>query len=392
MNSNLIDPKVIHTLELLQPAVPRDPAAASRGKANFLAMAAALRSAASKNQAASLAGWFRQLASVGSGKVRRPVFNTMFAILVAVVIFFGAGATTVYAAQESLPDQGLYPLKTWSEDALLSLTVSPQMGVNHALNFADRRIAEITGLVAAGIPIPAGVVSRLQAEMDYALDLAAGMEDPQMVQQLEQIRLRADVQLQAVNTLMADSPQSEQPELLRAQFHIQQQLQMCAAGETDPQEFRLQLRQRMQVRDGNSQGTGNESPDPALTPTNSEYRPHKLGVTSTPDGFGPHFPGVTPTSDGYGPFNPGATPTSDGYGPFNPGVTPTSNEFGPYQPDVAPNPDDLGTNTPIATPTPLGNGSHTPIATPNPYGNGSNTPGATPGQGGNGPQNPAGTP
>ena len=80
--------------------------------------------------------------------------NIVIAFALAVVAFFGGTSATVYAAQDSLPDQGLYPVKLWIEDSLLALTISPPARLSTILDFADRRVAEMQGLVSAWKPVP----------------------------------------------------------------------------------------------------------------------------------------------------------------------------------------------------------------------------------------------
>jgi hypothetical protein len=329
MRNKKIDPKMNKTLEELRIVPPRDPEAAARGKANFLKQAAGMRAAVSRKQEYRHNGWIHTLFPAFPRKERTPVFNTLMAVILAVAVFFGGAATTVYAAQDSLPNQSLYPVKTWSEDTLLSLTGSPLTRLNYELDFTDRRIAEMTSLAAAGTPIPERVITRLQNELDQALELAAGLEDIQMLQQLEQILLRAETQLQTMNALMAGAPASDQPVLLQAHARIQEQVRLCALGETDPGGFRLQIRQRQQYRGGSGIGT------PGL-----ENEPQLHGGTPMPALNGPQTPGGTPmpTGNGYGPgpgnglHNPDGTPVPTGSNSSNPGGNQPSGTPGQYGP------------------------------------------------------------
>jgi hypothetical protein len=86
-----------------------------------------------------------------------PMLNTLIAMIVTITIVFGGAGATVYAAQGSLPDELLYTVKTWSEDARLSLVGSAQDKLGLTLDFTDRRVAEVARLQAAGKPIPEGL-------------------------------------------------------------------------------------------------------------------------------------------------------------------------------------------------------------------------------------------
>lgn len=146
------------------------------------------------------------------------MLNTLFAVVLAVAALFGGTGGTVYAAQASLPDQALYPVKTWSEDVILSMTGPAQTRLNYALDFSDRRVTEMASLLYAGKPIPDGVETRLQSELDLALHLVAGMDDPQAVQQLSQIRQRANTLAQTMAGLISGAPGSAGPLLAMAQL------------------------------------------------------------------------------------------------------------------------------------------------------------------------------
>jgi hypothetical protein len=357
MKDKEMDPKLRYLLDELQNVPPRDPAAAIRGRANFLKQASVMRSSVSRRQENRRNGWIRTIFPVFPIKEHR-VMNAVLTVVLAVVIFFGGTGTTVYAAQSSLPDQPLYPLKTWSEDTLLSLAGSPQVRLNYALDFSDRRITEISGLLSAGRPIPEMTFDRLQNELQQTLELVAGMDDSHMAQGLEQIRLRVKVQLQRMDVLITGSLESAQPVLLQAQLRLQEQDQLCALGLTDPQGFRLQVQQHQQNRDGLQ--------FPTSTPM------------STGTGYGPVF--------GKGQQTPVETPlpTGNGNGP------------GQYQPTGTPEKKGPGTQSPTLSPQ-SGNGSQgtatqSPADTPVPTGcssdSGGNQPSGTMEHDGPTPQSP----
>jgi len=311
MKDEKMEPKVEKALAELRPTPARDPAAAARGRAVFLAQAAAAR-----KQAARQPGWFGSLFSARP-RMQRRWTNALIAAFLSIAVFFGGTATTVYAAQDSLPDQSLYPVKTWSEDAILSLTASPQARLNYTLDFTDRRIREVAELLSNGKAVPERVFTRLQDQLEQVLNLVAGMDDPTMIQDLEQIRLRAEAQLQTVAELMAGAPRSDQPILLQTHMRLQEQVQLCAMGETNPGGFKLQIQQRQQYRGGRGSG---------LTPTpdgNAAQTPTGQTPSETP----------LPSGGGYGPGQGGneATGTPGQYGPGQGGAQPTGTpgHYGP---------------------------------------------------------------
>jgi hypothetical protein len=265
------------------------------------------------------------------------MLNSLIAVVLAVVVLFGGSGATVAAAQGSLPDQALYLVKTWSEDAVLSLTDSTQTRLQYVLDFSDRRVLEMTRLLADGKTIPAGVETRLQNELDLVLELAAGMNDTQALQQLQMIIQRADAQYQTMAMLLSGAPQSDGPLLLRVHARLQEQLQLGAMGESDMSGFRMQVRQRFQYRGG----TG-----------------------------GTPMPGTGTTSGGSGPMNstsmPGSGGQGNGYGPGmnQPTLTPGTNQPvqmpGVYQMTATPMLKCTGTPMPYWTPESGGGSGHKP--------------------------------
>jgi hypothetical protein len=215
-------------------------------------------------------------------------------------------------------------------------------------------VGEMGGMLAAGKPIPETVETRLQNELDLALELIAGMDDSQAVLQLEQVRQRAKAQYQTTTKLMFVAPESAEPLLLKTHACLQEQIRLASMGEMDLQAFRLQIRQRFQNKGGSGEqtpGTGNnpQSPGP-MSPTGSPMPSGtgngqgSVGATGTP----------MPSGTGNGQGSVGATGTpvpsgtgnGSGQGGNQPGGTP--GHYGP------------GSQTPDWTPQPGGGSGHGP--------------------------------
>jgi len=75
------------------------------------------------------------------------MINTLTTILLTISLFLSGGAATVAAAQNSQPDQLLYGIKLFSEDALLDVTTNPEAQFSLSLDYVDRRGAEILQLI-----------------------------------------------------------------------------------------------------------------------------------------------------------------------------------------------------------------------------------------------------
>jgi hypothetical protein len=338
MKNDGLDSRLKNAFNDIQNIPPRHPQAEARGKADFLEQAAVIRQIRSRKADQPHHSWFNTTIPLFQRKGRLTVLNTLIAVIIVVIIIFGGTGATVYAAQDSLPDQALYSLKTWSEDAILSVTGSPQMRLNYTLDFSDRRLAEMASLLAVGKPILEGVETHFQSELDLALELTAGMDDSQAIPQMEQVRQRSENMMQAMTLMMTGSPESERPLLVKAHARLQEQIQLATMGESDLPGFRIQVRQRFQNQGGSGEST--------------------TGAGSNPQGHGPINPTDTPV-----PSGTGNSPAPVGTQPME-----TSGQLGsgsqtPHktlQPTNVQGQYGLGSQTPDKTPQPGGGSGHGP--------------------------------
>ena len=320
----------------------------------------------------------------------------MFGILASILVIFsllaGGGGIAVAAAQDSQPDQALYPLKTWSEQIRTDLTTHPDAQINLKMEYSNRRVEEIRSMLADNKTPPEAVQANLRSQIQQAMSLAVNQPDKQAVWALTQVRQRLQEQNQEM--LQTGANGSAQAEETRSQVYamLQEQLRLVEAGIQDPQMLRQQLRQSSGSQPGaapwmtNTPGTHRQNgngpeTNPSLTPvqgkqaartsTSSPASPAGQGegqnpwtdTTPTPgSGYGPGPGGsenpwtdTTPTpGSGYGPGPGGSenpwtdtTPTpGSGYGPGpgssedpnpgmggnGPGPQPGGNAMDPTQP------------------------------------------------------------
>jgi len=130
-------------------------------------------------------------------------------VLLAAIALGGTGVTA-YAAQESLPDQALYPVKTWIEDVRLALANGPQADFGLLQGFVEERIEEIEALVGEGLPVPNQVSDRLETQLQQMMRLAAQMEEPAMLQAMEQVQERLQLQVQRLEKIQNNAPEDAQ--------------------------------------------------------------------------------------------------------------------------------------------------------------------------------------
>jgi hypothetical protein len=162
-------------------------------------------------------------------------------------------------------------VKTWTEDVRLSLTFSTQAKLNLTLEYTNRRLSEISSLVAQGKLVGDQTSDQYQQELDDALKLAAQMTDQQIQAALGQIKNQAGKQGMTIQELINQLPPQADPALIRLEQRLNTQVQWTEMGEADPQAFRIQLHERMHGQPG--QNKPNVTEEPLSTPVPSNNMP-----------------------------------------------------------------------------------------------------------------------
>jgi hypothetical protein len=183
------------------------------------------------------------------GKQPFPLFKTLIAVIM-VVIFLVGSSITVYAAQSSLPGEPLYTIKSISEDVRLSMAFSPKAKLDLTLTYTSRRVSEISNLVSEGEVMPVQTSERYQQELENVLELAAQMDDQQMKVALGKIKNMAENQGMTIEELLASLPEQASPAIIRLRERLQEQVMLSSFGESDPQAFRNEIRERQRTRQG----------------------------------------------------------------------------------------------------------------------------------------------
>lgn len=207
------------------------------------------------------------------------------AVLILVTLFGGAGAGTVYAAQSSMPDDLLYPIKTWSEDARLELSASTEKDIELLLEFADRRLEEILEIPAEGNGDFQQVLTRLQEHVDLAAQLYDQTNDP--------LKSRLQIQQHLMNQQMLLENAPETAQLQRTRAMIQQKIHQLdqtpvdeslqSADNISPTET-PDTQDRERLRTDQPDGAGNIDANgyqEEQTPGGPNYNPDAPGQQST---------------------------------------------------------------------------------------------------------------
>lgn len=232
------------------------------------------------------------------------MFGVLSTVLLIVTLALGSTGAAVMAAQSSLPDQPLYPVKTWSESVRSGLTSGEQPRLNLALELANRRAGEMQAMLKAGQVPPQAVITRWQAQLNHALQIAAGRPDEDVPPALQQIRTRLREQEQAFLQLGAPGDPQVRAVLEQVQATLHDRLSLCEQGLEDPDAL------RQHIRDRDRDGSWDRKAGPTLRPTQSRTAgPRATGTPEPGSGNGPG-PG-----EGQNPWTDETPTPGSGYGP-----------------------------------------------------------------------------
>ncbi|MDD5467967.1 MAG: DUF5667 domain-containing protein [Anaerolineales bacterium] len=286
--------------EPLRQVAARNPAKAAQGRQEYMAQARRLSAARHKMLAVSIPAlarlkeWIDTSLKPIQRKERAPMLATLSSLIVIASLAFGGAGATVYAAAQSMPDEPLYQMKIFGEDLRLKFTYQEQAQLELALTFANRRMAEIATMLAAGKEVPEPTLTRLQSQLEYALRLAAQMEGEAALPVLHQVRAQLQYQLGLLDTLQNGYP-GQGGLLTRLREMFTAQLRLCELGLEDPLQLQHHLRQRTQ---GGAEPAG-------TPPQGNEQAPSP----------GSNGPAPDPASDGAGPGSNPEPGSGDGASP-----------------------------------------------------------------------------
>jgi hypothetical protein len=296
----------------LQPTPSLDPKIVAEEKNKYLLQAESIRQRFIPGSDTEEVRVADEVFSVQRRKQHHVLLRGLAAVLFALIILVGS-SLTVYAAQDSLPGESLYMLKAISEDVRLSVTHSPQARLDITLDYTNRRVDEISQLLAAGKSLPAQASERFQGELEGALLLASQMEDTHIVNALEKIKSHAENQGMTIEQLLNQLPEQADPAILRLQARLYEQVEMSMIGEYDPQTFRLAMHERQNLNShkhkstpaSNDRETTPSSDSTTPFPTDEEENHHKSNghPTQAPENED-SSPGEGNPSTGNGNHNP----------------------------------------------------------------------------------------
>lgn len=199
-------------LEMAQRLQPQDVAPSAEFKQQARSrLLEAMRSspAPAKSSRVAVPGWLKVLVAV-----RRPSF-AVTAMLILLLLAAGGGSA-VYASQDSLPDDALYPVKKGVENVQLTITRNSEARAGLRSKLAQRRVEEIIAQANLGRSISDTAVWAIPANIDAALrDISSTSpeEARPFLTQLAQLTLNQEIRLSQV---LSEAPERSHSQLKQA--------------------------------------------------------------------------------------------------------------------------------------------------------------------------------
>ena len=239
MNKKEINPQLKKYLETLQETPSRDPQKVQEGRAQFL------RQAETMTPRGVPALWERIFGWLGSfqGLAHKRWAVSLAGITVALFLALASVGGSVYASQNSLPGDALYPVKTLVENVQLRLENDPEDRIQLYSSFAHRRIQEIQVLLENGEHVPHSALTRLELHTDKMLQETAALREQPLERALQQIQFNLQEQSQAMDQMQKGSPEEADPGLQHAQDKLRQRLELISDGLKNPEAYQHMLQQ-----------------------------------------------------------------------------------------------------------------------------------------------------
>jgi len=256
MNNNEINSKLRNQLNNLQEVPARDLQQSHIGKEKFLSQAKNIQPRRTPTRTSK----------TRVGAPLRKSWVPRLATIITVVLFaFTSIGGTVYAAQSSMPDDLLYPVKTFTEDIQVRLESDPEQRLDLYASFANRRLNEIEAQFLAGEEVSPKALARLEKLSEKMLQQAAQVGEQGLENALRQVQQALELQNQLMTKLQKQTPGPSELGLIQAQEKINSRLRLVENGILEPQGFQEQMRTEesdQSIENGSSDAPGNSEDPP----------------------------------------------------------------------------------------------------------------------------------
>jgi hypothetical protein len=299
------DEFIIEQVQKLRPVSSRDPGRQASGRAHFLAQADQLRrerfafvpllnSILFNKQTIPVAN-----GRLGGRKELRPMFSAIVSLLVGITLLFGSAGAVAYAAQDSLPTDLLYPVKTLTESIRLELARDPQQQLGLLLEQNDRRVDEAAGLALRSEAVPEEVAGQLERQVKEAFQLALQLDKDEAPEAMDQIRANLRRQDQVMNMTRTNIPDNADPVMNQIRETVEMHIRLAGEPGEDPVALKYRLNKQFGKEAEDAEAAINEAPEDGY------------GLQGT-DGPGPYEDKPGPNAE----FGPAAGPQAyPGYKP-----------------------------------------------------------------------------
>lgn len=284
MSGNKLDPESVsiieRRLEELKEVPARDPSQAARGLTRFLSEAATYRQAVSTRKEVRQRKWIFPI------RKEKLAMNVLVTLILAASLIMGGGAT-VAAAQDDLPNQALYQLKLWTENASLAMNGDPQEQADLLMEMAQTRVQEMAALAEQGVTPPDQVRERLQQHLDQVIKLAAALDGPTRDQILLHLRDRLQTQDQIMEKLQLQANTDMEPLFTQTRQMLQTHLRLVDGSLADPQGFQSMMQNQSQNGQEEVAPEPNRQGEPGFHQNTTDEQPAVEPGTGNQNGYGP---------------------------------------------------------------------------------------------------------
>jgi hypothetical protein len=240
------------------------------------------------------------------------MINILFAVLFALGLIT-SGGVTVAASQTAAPEDLLYPVRVWSEDARITVA-DPGTAAELAYQFAEKNMLQIATKLASGEKVEEAQMIRTEYLFEKALQSALNQPDDKAIASMVSIQTRLQKQLSGMEEPVITETASVAIHG-RLQTLVETTLSVTAVGITDP----VLIRQHDRDRVNDNATSGNQlrsmfhwsqpqdgvvtdaiQSNPWLTETITSTTPYSFSY-ATPNVDGPRMPAQAGSGPGSGP-------------------------------------------------------------------------------------------
>lgn len=223
---------VIKKLENLDSVPERNPLKVQSHKQNFMKNAQMIKTDLTVSSPKH--SWVNQLFQ------KKEFINMKLITIFAILGLLLGGGVTAVAAQDSLPGDVLYPVKTLVEDIELGLATDPETQFKHSYDQLNTRFEEIQLLLESGEMPPEPLFYDMYETVEATMNYALKTEDPTGNLRMIQSTVRQQ------SRFARESP--DEPIMQKFQNTMQFQQNLIEAGISEPENLANELEYMFQYR------------------------------------------------------------------------------------------------------------------------------------------------